>query len=348
MQNRDYKLGVIGNAPSSGSTIFSDLLDSTGFTLCGPEIMLFSNKELFKNNIKEANIFSNSGTSTLYMSKLSVRTFRFYSYGLNNDLFLEILDKSKNLHEFIDNFINFYRALRGKPEATLLFEKTPENINVIDSYSWDSKVKFINILRHPIYVYASLRRRGFDKISAITTWYLDVLKYYSNRNKENIIEVRYEDLAKSPYLYVSNFLKKNFDITASPETIEQGLQSNEYRSIHRFGSFQTKLPWNVKKSNKFIDANSVKIDDKFVKEFYSSINITVSRKYAKFYNLLEIPLIDLIIHLGYKIDHSKIKNNTIEYSEMFNNFISKKREFHLEQKDISIFSKVFKNIIVKS
>ena len=126
------------------------------------------------------------------------------------------------------------------------------------------------------------------------------------------------------------------------------MQSNEYRSIHRFGSFQTKLPWNVKKSNIFIDANSVKIDDKFVKEFYSSINITVSRKYAKFYNLLEIPLIDLIIHLGYKIDHSKIKNNTIEYSEMFNNFISKKREFHLEQKDISIFSKVFKNIIVKS
>ena len=348
MQNRGYKLGVIGNAPSSGSTIFSDLLDSTEFTLCGPEIMLFSNKELLKKNFKEANIFSNSGTSTLYMSKLSVRSFRFYSYGLNNDLLLEIIDRSKNLYEFINNFINFYRALRGKPEATLLFEKTPENINVIDSYSWDRKVKFINILRHPIYVYASLRRRGFDKISAITTWYLDVLKYYSNRNEENIIEVRYEDLAKSPYLYVSNFLKKNFDITASSEKIEQGLKNNVYRSLHRFGSYQTKLPWKVKKSNKFINANSMKIDDIFIKEFYSSINISVSRKYAKFYNLLEIPLIDLINNLGYKIDQSKITNNPIEYSDMFNNFIYEKKKFHLEQNDISIFNNVFKNIIVKS
>ena len=123
MQNRDYKLGVIGNAPSSGSTTLSDLLDSTEFTLCGPEIMLFSNKELLKK-FKEANIFSNSVISTLYMSKLSVRSFRFYSYGLNNDLLLEIIDRSKNLYEFIDNFTNFYRALRGKPEATLLFEKT--------------------------------------------------------------------------------------------------------------------------------------------------------------------------------------------------------------------------------
>ena len=65
------------------------------------------------------------------------------------------------------------------------------------------------------------------------------------------------------------------------------------------------------------------------------------RKYAKFYNLLEIPLIDLINNLGYKIDQSKITNNPIEYSDMFNNFINE-RKFHLEQKDISIFSNVFK------
>ena len=47
MQDRGYKLGVIGNAPSSGSTIFSDLLDSTEFTLVA-QIMLFSNKDLKK------------------------------------------------------------------------------------------------------------------------------------------------------------------------------------------------------------------------------------------------------------------------------------------------------------
>ena len=57
MQNSGYKLGVIGNAPSSGSTIFSDLLDSTEFTLCGPEIMLFSNKELLKKNSKKRTYF---------------------------------------------------------------------------------------------------------------------------------------------------------------------------------------------------------------------------------------------------------------------------------------------------
>ena len=57
MQNRDNKLGVIGNAPSSGSTIFRDLLDSTGFTLRVPEIMLFSNKELLKKNLKKRTFF---------------------------------------------------------------------------------------------------------------------------------------------------------------------------------------------------------------------------------------------------------------------------------------------------
>ena len=38
---------AIGNAPSSGSTLLADLLDSLPFAVCGPEIRLFSVRSYF-------------------------------------------------------------------------------------------------------------------------------------------------------------------------------------------------------------------------------------------------------------------------------------------------------------
>ena len=73
---------LVGNVPSSGSSLLSDLLDSTTYTASGPEIEFFCNKYLYDFAWFQNNFGKTSHLFNLRSTGIFPRYDRLDAYGL--------------------------------------------------------------------------------------------------------------------------------------------------------------------------------------------------------------------------------------------------------------------------
>ncbi len=286
---------LVGNSPSSGSSFFSELLDSSDVSVCGEEIGIFSNKRIYDFDTYKQDIFKGSSVSSIYSKTGNTQFNWLYTYGLNTESYVEMVNNSETISDFSDRLSTYYLSLRGKNSKGVFFEKTPENISCLndfldafpDSY-------FISIVRNPLYVFDSLIRRGYSDYMASGIWLVDVAKLLKYRANSRVIIVKYEDLVDSPYTIVSNILEKITTVKKEPSEIEKFHHSNEYkRSVSiRMGA------WKIKKYGTIKNAN-YGITEEIRKRFYRSLEMRISKGYARLFDLEAIDYKYAITAFGY-------------------------------------------------
>ena len=305
-------LAIIGNSPSSGSTLLADLLDSTYHSACGVELYCFANKNIYDFSYYRNHIKRSSITPSLCALRNTTNFHRLHSYGLNTTEFIHMVRNSKDLREFADKFASDFLALRGKDKNGVVFEKSPGNISFIDQFiKHFPDSYFIHIVRNPIFVYTSLLRRKFPNYIALLTWFVDVASYLKHKDKKNIIVVNYEVLVKKPFSIVNDILQKVLHVNVSEEDIEKGYRENSYRKIHS----KKKMPWSVCKTGEVENANKKEIPREALAQISRLFNVKISKDYAKKFHLPEISFVDALNEFNYyddimtRLETSGLKKN---------------------------------------
>jgi len=298
----DCKVFALGNSPSSGSTFFADLLDSTCVTACGPEISLFSLNALYEFNTFKNNIWKTSRCSAVYFERNILGLNSICEYGLNKRKIFEMLQKSSTLKEFLNNFALHYLSLRGKNVNGMVYEKSPQNIHCVKEYLDNTDNYFIHIVRNPVNVYKSLLKRGFlDKI-ALITWLIEEAKIYDSLDCERVIVVKYEDLIERPYQITREVIKTTTGYDIPEEEIEYNYKNNDYRKYHSI-----KLDSWSNTSFGVIGKDKEKIfTEKELQSLSSLKKIKVSQQYAKYFNIADISFLDVVTKLGYYNSYMKV------------------------------------------
>lgn len=294
---------AIGNAPSSGSTFLADILDSLPFAVCGPEISLFAVKPIFRNfsNLKVKKATASSGL--IYQSRQRILFERLCAYGIEHKLLDTIIDESNDFSTFCNAIFSVFSAIRGK-ECLFYFEKTPQNIHCADEFlETFSDGFFIHIVRNPIYVYKSLKKRGFPEYIAMHTWLADVSKAYSLRNHERFFTIKYEDLVNSPYKQVISLLNRmgsDFDCSE----LERLYLNNRYRKTVS----QKIKSWSINKYGKPGNANFKQIEPEDLVLLSVMMQTMLNKKYCAQFGIEPVSFETLIRYYGYNFNHMVFDN----------------------------------------
>ncbi len=200
---------AIGNAPSSGSTLLADLLDSLPDALCGPELHLFSVRRHFADfaDIRAHGFRRDVTPACCAPYSVHLLGEALPDYGLDEQTVEGLLAKAGDFPTFCRLLFDHYARYRDKP-ASLYFEKTPENVHCAAEFlaafpdSW-----FLHIVRAPLPVYRSLRRRGYPPYQAACSWLIDVAAAWALREHPRFHTLRYEDLVRDPEPTIGAFLQ---------------------------------------------------------------------------------------------------------------------------------------------
>lgn len=292
-------LSLVGSPPSSGSTLLADLLDSTAYSACGPELEFFSNKNLydfhqFKKNIKET-----SHVVQLRSTGIFPKYNRLDAFGLDEKNLHRKVHKASNLTEFFDDFAAYFLAFRNKDTKGIMFEKTPQNLNCVKEYLQHyPKGFFIIIVRNPLYVYNSLLNRKWGSYTALCTWLISTATFINLLDHKKVILIKYENLVNSPFEITSAILKSIKNLNVPPSIIESGYKGNDYRA-----KFSPALKsWEFKSRNMIRNANKKIIQPKIKEEFSKLLNVKISKLYADHYGIPDMSFQTILKQLGYEDD----------------------------------------------
>ena len=330
---------AIGNAPSSGSTLLADLVDSLPFAVCGPELRLFSVPGYYRDfeRIRRKGFFS-SKTPAIYEMRLRFLDSKLPSYGFDQARMRNLIKESSSFQELSVNFFQTYSALRGK-DGQIFFEKTPENIHCAKLFLDAFKDGiFLHIVRNPLFVYKSLMRRGFLPYMAANTWLIDEASVYELKNHERFFTIRYEELVRDPCVTIVGFLRE-VGIDFDPEELAELYQSNTYRREfeHRVDS------WSFTDYGMIGDANRKPVTDDDLRALSLMLKTKVGRHYAREFSLPEISFQELSKANGYSFDNlpescSLDLGNGVSYDLLSFRFLLKKSLTDLIYRDCGIGS----------
>ncbi len=302
------KVLALGNSPSSGSTFFADLLDSTEHTACGPEISLFSLDFLYDYDNFKHKLKNTSKCSAVYFERNILGYNDICEYGLNEKKIYNLVNKSNSLGEFLNNFALHYLSLRGKNTSGIVYEKSPQNIHCVKEYLENTDNYFIHIVRNPINIYKSLLKRGILNNISLITWLIEEAQIYDYLDHERVIVVKYEDLLLNPYKITRDIIKKTSGIDVLEEEIEYNYKNNEYRKYHSI-----KLnSWN----NTTFGVIGEDKKKSFIEEELNSLaslkDLKVSKQYAQYFNIADVSFVDVVKKLGYYDSYIDIIDNREE------------------------------------
>lgn len=309
-------LVLVGNSPSSGSTLLADLLDSTPFTACGNELNFWSNKYLYDFDKFKKNPHKFSNTHQLTSTAIFPH-YRFLSqYGIEKKLWHKWINESENVQEFSSTFSKHFLSYRQKDKDGIVFEKSPENINTIevflaafpDSY-------FINIIRDPLYVYASCLKRGFGNYISAINWMIDSAVVKEQLSNPNFIQIKYEDLVVNPFEIVSEIIQKISGRSVSADELKECYQSNNYkkRNSNKIKS------WEISQYGDVKNANQKELDPKVIENFSAVSNYRISDAYAKMFGIKPISYKELAEFFEYHLppsESSLVKKNMKDYRKL--------------------------------
>ena len=288
-------LVLLGNSPSSGSTLLSELLDSTPLSMSGEELGLFASKK-FYTKYKEAESES-SLSKSVYVARNGLFNNGLSSYGLTREEVSYMLRSSSSSEDFVEQFHMHYKEFRNK-DADIWFEKTPQNLTCISEFlEMFPDSFFIHIVRNPLHVYKSLLKRGYPDFVALSTWLIDVASFYKYRSHERVISLQYEDLLERPYVIVSELLDKVGGAKLAPDELEKCHQENTYREKYtiKIDSWSKSSHGKVNKENR-----NKSIDKETLDGFSAFRQLVVSEAYAEKFGIESCSYIDLVNFFGYE------------------------------------------------
>ncbi|MBL4652296.1 MAG: sulfotransferase [Flavobacteriales bacterium] len=289
---------LIGNAPSSGSTLLADLLDSTEHSACGPELEFFCNKLLYDFGEFKKNPSKTSAISTLKSTGVYPNYNRLQHYNLDKEQLFKMVKNSDSLTSFFNQFSDHFLTYRNKNQSGIVFEKTPQNVNVINEFLTNADTGyFIYIVRNPLYVYNSLLNRGWGNYLALCTWLITAAHISKYINNPRVKIIKYEELIERPFETASQLIFEISGNKVKASQIEKNYQSNEYRKNSSTGLNTWEAPAN---RNEVINANEKEINENVKGRFSVIQNLKVSSSYAQKYSIDELSFKNAIKLLGYE------------------------------------------------
>jgi len=286
---------LIGNSPSSGSTFLAHKLDSLPDSSSGPELCLFANKNIYDFKKFKRNPYKNSIQASIYKQKGRIYFHNLHYYGTSKDKFQSFVDSCSDLDEFAKTLLLNFAQLREKTDTKFFFEKSPENINTIGQFlNASDGHHFVHIVRNPIYVYKSLKKRGFSTYISLLTWYIDVLHYLSFKDHPRVLNIKYEDLVKQPAQCINALYSAlGHQTNYQDEEIEDSLKQNNFRkSINRVKT------WGASQG-KISNANNKEISPQEKLDFSSLYGTKINEAYASYFDLPQLTFEEVLKETGY-------------------------------------------------
>lgn len=290
-------IALVGNAPSSGSTFLSDLLDCTPVSASGPELNLFSNLRLYDFTGYRSAPWCCGASASVHTARNCIFRDELPAYGLDATGYERLVRECSGFQSFAQAFATRFLALRGKDKNGTMFEKTPQNVNAVGAFlraypqGW-----FIYAVRNPVYVYASLLKRGFPRFIALITWLIDVSQYLPYRNHPRVLLVRYEELVREPFQIVSGILEKVCGVTGLDEVaFMDAYHTNSYSNIYS-GRVDT---WSVQQTGVVKDANRKNVDMEILADIAAGLELVVNPAYARLYDFAPLSMREAIAVFGY-------------------------------------------------
>lgn len=236
------KVIAVGGAPSSGTTLMADLLDSVPGLACDPELGILASADAYSwsgDFVQQALAHETFRSTSAYSAD---RTFFNEKYldlvGLTKAELDRLVEVSKSLPEFVDRFRRHREAFRER-SISVLVEKTPVNIAVADRFleTFDQGV-FVHVVRDPRHVVGSLVFRGKGIAETTVVWSQQVAHGARLIGHDRLITVTYEDLLTSPF-EIAVRIASAVGVRTTPKAVRAGFESNEFRaSIPRIGSWR--------------------------------------------------------------------------------------------------------------
>lgn len=299
---------LIGNCPSSGSTLLADLLDSTPFTACGPELEIFCNNKLYDFPEYKKNIFKMGEVANIRTTGIYPRWDRLPLFGYSMKTFQKEISESNSLPDFFDHFSKTFLRFRNKQENGIVFEKTPQNINCMSEFlNSHADGWFIVVVRNPLNVYMSLKKRGYGNYASMVTWMISGAQASVFLKHPKVVVIRYEELISKPYEITASLIKKiNPQLGVTPQMVEEGYLNNQYRFKNEKGI----QSWSAKRESKIINTDSLQhVSESLLNEFSKLPHLKISKSYARLFNLPEVSFNELIEMFGYSNEiNQKLKS----------------------------------------
>lgn len=297
-------LCLVGNSPSSGSTLLADLLDSTPFSACGPELEFFCNRCVYEFSDYKANPTQISPIHSFKATGIRFRKDHLHQYNLDLEGWQKMLQESADLRQFAERFTAHFLHARGKSNPGIVFEKTPQNVNAIDLFlKAFPESYFIHIVRDPASVYWSLKRRGWGSLGAWATWLIYEAKMYPYLSHERCIIVNYKELIRHPFTITSDIINKiDPTLSCTPEIVKQGFKQNDYRK-----GVDSLKGWD-NQNRSTIQQSVPEPPEHILEELSHQLDCQVNPTYAKRHKIAQVTLREVMDELGYEAQLDKLES----------------------------------------
>ena len=191
---------ILGNAPSTGSTLVRVLLGRHPSIAAGGELSVLDKPGLFRES---------SASYRRNIARWLRRGYPGLFLGSGNDLFRHLDEypwDRASIHEMCSEATSYPEMLsrffaRNVEHfgASRWMEKTPANIYCfMEIRSLFPSAKFVHIVRDGRDAAVSYFRRSNDPFYAVSRWYYATLTGIQYRRWPNYYELRYEDLVEDP------------------------------------------------------------------------------------------------------------------------------------------------------
>ena len=224
----------IGGAPSSGSTLLADLLDSVPGFVCPPELYCLCFPEAYKfddgfrQNAPGATQLFDSGCCYAAPRPWFNRK-HFAMCGLDDRAFVDMTQSASTIQDFVATLSDHIGEHLGR-SVDVFCEKTPINVVTAARFCADFPTGwFVHIVRDGRSVVASLIARGYGIYEAVLIWLQQVHLGLSAKDCENYIQLKFEDLVQAPYDQAAQLAKK-FGQSTDAQTICEAFAANSYRA----------------------------------------------------------------------------------------------------------------------
>ncbi|MEX0777889.1 MAG: sulfotransferase [Phycisphaeraceae bacterium] len=224
----------VGGAPSSGTTLLADLLDSVPGLICGPELYVMCIEEAYRfdERFKPAAMAQRHfATRARYSADVAFFNRKYLgATGLTEPALHELIAASDSLPGFITRFARHFAGYRGVALSAFA-EKTPINVNYVGEFcrTFTNGV-FVHVVRDGRDVARSLTRRGYSLYEAAMIWMQQVLAgRRAAQSHGRVVEIKYEELVNDPFVTTVQMAAK-VGLAAAPAAIEVCFNSNQYRA----------------------------------------------------------------------------------------------------------------------